>query len=39
LNARPRSRSSLIAGVLTELAFVALLAAAGFLVSFLFSLV
>jgi hypothetical protein len=39
LNARPRSRSGLIAGILTELAFVALLAAAGLLISFLFSLI
>ncbi len=35
---RPRSPSRLIAGILTELAFVALLAAAGLLASFLFSL-
>ena len=39
MNIRPRSRSRLIAGILTELAFVALLAAAGLLLSFLFSLV
>jgi len=35
---RPRSLSSLAGGILAELAFVALLAVAGLLVSFLFSL-
>jgi hypothetical protein len=38
VNTRPQSLPRLIAGILTELAFVALLAAAGLLVSFLFSL-
>ena len=38
MKVRLRSLSSLVGGILTELAFVALLAAAGLLVSFLFSL-
>lgn len=38
MKVRPRSLSSLVGGILTELAFVALLAAAGLLLSFLFSL-
>jgi len=38
VNTRPRSLSRLTAGILTELAFVALLAAAGLLACFLFSL-
>jgi hypothetical protein len=38
VNKRPRRLSRTVAGLLTELAFVALLAAAGLLASFLFSL-
>ncbi len=38
MNTRPHGLRRLIAGILTELAFVALLAAAGLGLSFLFSL-